>query len=341
MVSLKLTYVFGNPATGKSTLLRLLDGHSNLAVSPVQEYLIGAFTSYDPNENIVDDANNDVFDILQFRRRLAHTGYYKLEAVQTGSPRSGVGASRKSSVYRQLDGFDFYDFERDWMSRINDDKTFNSNDVLMKIFHSLFSQWDDYRYNEHECKRVIGSGGWTKTNLKYVLESVPNSNIIILQRDPRGIVATRGKVGSYDINKLLSGGKIFDYIEFDNFIENMKAKHKNKIHIVNFRDLIYNAREELQDVVEFLDIPWEEVLKYPTFAGVRLEEDYLGLINDDWKNILNGYEKNVAELQMGENKKSDASVKELITYARSKLYHNSRPYHHLGKKGFEKFREMI
>lgn len=113
MRPLKLTYVLGNPATGKGTLLRLLDRHSNLAVSPVKETLIGAFISYDPNENIVDDGNNNVFDILQFRRKLAHTGYYKLEANQVGSTRTGVGASRKSSGHRHIDGFDLYDFERD------------------------------------------------------------------------------------------------------------------------------------------------------------------------------------------------------------------------------------
>lgn len=47
-MSTGVTYVLGNPATGKSTLMRLLDGHPDLAVSPIQDTLIGAFTSYNP-----------------------------------------------------------------------------------------------------------------------------------------------------------------------------------------------------------------------------------------------------------------------------------------------------
>jgi hypothetical protein len=120
----------------------------------------------------------------------------------------------------------------------------------------------------------------------------------------------------------------------------MKAEYEDRIHIVSFRDLILNAYETMKDVVEFLNIPEEEVIKYPTFAGERLEEEYLGRINDDWRDILNEYERNVAELQMGEKEQSDASIKELTTYARSKLYYNIHPYLHLGKKGFEKLREM-
>jgi hypothetical protein len=209
----------------------------------------------------------------------------------------------------------------------------------MEIFYSLFSQWEDYKFNEQKCERVIGFGGRDKQSFKYILENMPNSNIIVLQRDPRGIVATRGKL-DYDIDEWLSNSKVFDYIEYHNFVEDMKAKYDDKIHIINFRGLILNAHEEMKDVAEFLNIPEEEVLKYPTFAGERLEEEYLGRINDDWRDILNEYERNVAELQMGEKEQSDASIKELTTYARSKLYYNIHPYLHLGKKGFEKLREM-
>jgi hypothetical protein len=116
-MSTGVTYVLGNPASGKSTLMRLLDGHPDLAVSPVQDTLIGALTSHNSNQKITDVTNENILDIIYFRRKLSHTGYYKLEANQIGSLRTGAGASRESAGYEYLSGFDFYDFERDWVSK--------------------------------------------------------------------------------------------------------------------------------------------------------------------------------------------------------------------------------
>jgi hypothetical protein len=108
-MSAGVRYVLGNPTTRKSILTRLLDVHPDLAVDPIQDTLIGALRSYNPNEKITDEINKDIFDIIKFRRKLPHTGYYKLEANQIGSHRTGVGASQKGAGHKYLPGFDFYD----------------------------------------------------------------------------------------------------------------------------------------------------------------------------------------------------------------------------------------
>lgn len=94
-----------------------MDGHLDLAVSPIQDTLIGALTSYNPNDKITDETDEDIFNIIKFRRKLSHTGYHKLEANQIGSHRTGVGASREGAGDKYLSGFDFYDFERKWITK--------------------------------------------------------------------------------------------------------------------------------------------------------------------------------------------------------------------------------
>lgn len=339
-MSTEITYILGNPLSGKSTLLRLLDGHPNLGVTPIHDVLINVFSHFDPNKETKDENNSFPFDLSNFREKLSlHTGYYYLEANQIGDPLTTVGASQGGDSHKYLDGFNFYEFEREWVTKISEKTRVNQKQILLTILKSLFSQWGSYKFSKDKCKYVIGLGFCNEDNLKNLLTDVPNSKVIVLQRDPRGIVAANKVNGSVD--QLLSRGDLFRWMEYNKFVQNMESKYKNRIHIVSFNDLISNTSKTMKHISEFLNIPRERILNHPTFAGEKLEkEKYIGQINDDWRDILNKREKNIAGLQMNMMKKHNANITELNTYVKSKLYHNFRPYIQLGEKGLKELKKI-
>lgn len=96
----KIAYILGNPASGKSTLRGLLDRHPVLAVSHIQSMLINMLIGFDKSFEFRDAGipEKELFDTLSFRRNLADTGYYKIEAVQEGNPRTATTKSLRDSA---------------------------------------------------------------------------------------------------------------------------------------------------------------------------------------------------------------------------------------------------
>lgn len=326
-----LSYVFGNPASGKSTLLRLLDGHPELAVSPIQEHLIGAFTEYEPEAEIVDELNDEIPNILELRSKLANTGYYKFEANQVGSPRTGVASTRENQDRREsLSGFDFYQFERRWVSKAAEGERHTPENIISKIFNSLFEEWEEYNTTYRDCKYVVGFGDRFEKNLRYFVENIPNSKAIVVQRDPRGIAAAEGVLNSHkNINEYISSGSIFDIVAYNNLVSKLVSKHNNNnersIKVVDFEDLILDTNKTIGEICKFLHIEEENILKRPTLAGKDLKDTHVGEINDSWQNVLSSSHRNIIEVQMGIKSPSSCSLRERAVYEKSKImYYGSK-----------------
>jgi len=343
----KLAYIVGNPATGKGTLRGLLDGHPVLAVSPIQHMLIEAFMGYPMDDELRDPANNAVFDILGFRKRLATTGYYKLQANQEGSPRTATTISLQhssSEKHNSLRGFDFYDFERYWLQEVNELDIFHPDDVFLSIYRSFFEEWESYDITWEECEYIVGTGINKPRTVDYLLDNYDESKVIVVDRDPRGILAAKAKVGLKNLENMLSSGKVFQYTEYMEYIETVKQEFEDRVLVINFRDLILNHEDVLDDVVEFLGIEWDDVLNSSTLAGDKLhsdtDESSLGQINDDWHDLLTDRERRTIGLQMGEERLSNCTLEEIQVYLQSIPEYRLSPYLRLAKRGVEELRSM-
>lgn len=343
----KLAYIVGNPATGKGTLRGLLDGHPLLAVSPIQHMLIEAFIDYPMDDEITDPVHPEVFDIIGFRENLARTGYYKLQANQVGSPRTATTISLQHSTdekHNPLIGFDFYEFERDWAQKINELDLLSPENVFLTIYRTFFEQWESYDIDWRECDYVVGTGINKRRTVDYLLKNYEGSKVIVVDRDPRGIIAARGKGSSNRIDELLSSGKMYQLLEYMAYIRKMQKQYDDRVLVVNFRDLILEHERVMEKVIEFLGIEWNDALDRSTLAGERLyadsEESSLGQINDDWRDLLNDRERRIAGLQMGEEQLTNCTSEEIWTYLRSIPEYRLSPYLRLAKRGIEEFRSI-
>lgn len=347
MTEPKLAYILGNPASGKGALRGLLDGHPALAVSPVQHMLIKAFTGYSTEDELRDPGHQELFDILTFRRRLAKTGYYKLQANQEGSPRTATTTSLQNSPtekYQALEGFDFYEFEKAWITKLNQNKIFHPKDVFITIFQTFFDQWESYTVDWDTCEYILGYGINKTQTVDYLLREYDDSKIIVVNRDPRGIIAARGKAGSSDIDSKLSSGKVYRFIEYTEYIDKVQRKFDDRVLTVNFRDLILNKEQTIQEVTDFLDIEPDKILEDSTLAQKELDsksdQSRLGQINDDWRELLTDSEKRIIGLQMGEESMRNCTIDEINMYLQSVPQYRLSPYMRLMKQGISELRSI-
>lgn len=313
-------YLFGEKATGKSTLSRLFDGHPELAVSPLHDYLVNAFATAGPDRDIWIEEDGDRFlNSNKFRRILSNSGYYKwLDASIRGW--YDYPSVAGEYVRFQLDSLDFCEFEDTWLSRINAGPTPEFEEILNVIYDSFFDCWGNYDYDSDECRYFVS---WSyvseTTSIEYLLEEYRDSRAIFIERDPRGIVAAKAADRSDDLREILTDGEVFDMLEFYADVRELQREYPDRLRVVSFEDLILNPSETVEDLRGFLDISPDPILDEVTFCGERIEMDtpHFGRINDDYDEILSRSEKRIVDLQIGEATVLSARPDESFVYARS------------------------
>jgi hypothetical protein len=316
-----MIYLYGWGGCGKSVLKRLLDGHQQLAVTPDHDTLINTF-ALDNVRGEIKDPRGDSVDIESLRGLLNNSKYYFLQRVYEGIP-SWMPTSANDQTAFDFEGFDFYEFEREWVKKVNQDRDYTPENILYRILQTLFEEWKPYEYNETQCDYFVGTGCKRKYPMRYLLETVQGSKVIFAYRDPRGIISTEGTRSKKDhgIDARLRSGEIFEILEQYTYAKLLKSKNPNRVHIVSFEDFILETSQTMPDIANFLEIDYDPILKKATFAGRDIEtssgESYIGEINDDWRDIMSPRQKKIATLQLGESSLSDSNPMEIYTYGLS------------------------
>jgi hypothetical protein len=328
MESPEIVYLYGWGGCGKSVLKRLLDGHPQFAVTPDHDTLINTFALANIKQEIRDPRGSNV-DIELLRGLLNNSKYYFLQRVYEGIP-SWMPASANDETAFHFDGFDFYEFEREWVKKVNQDGDYTPENILYRILQTLFEKWESYNYNEVQCEYFVGTGCKRKYPMRYLLETVQGSKVIFVYRDPRGIIATEGSRSKKNqgINERLRSGEIFEILDQYNYAKLLKSEYPERVHIVSFEDFILETRQSMPDIAQFLEINHDPILEKPTFAGGEIKTDsgesYIGEINDDWRDIMSFAQKRIANLQLGKSSVSDLTP--ASTYIYMLAYSNFHKY---------------
>jgi hypothetical protein len=313
-------YLFGEKATGKSTLSRLFDGHPELAVSPLHDYLVDAFARAGPDRDVWIEENGDRFlNNNKFRRILSSSGYYKW---QDAAIRGWYDYPSVAGEYMrfQLESLDFCEFESTWLERINDGPVPEFQDILRIIYDSFFDCWGNYDYDRETCEYFVSWSYVFETSpIEYLLEAYDGSKAIFIERDPRGVVAAKAADRSDDLREILTEGKIFDMLEFYADVRELQQEYPDRLRIIAFEDLILNPSDIIEELRAFLDVSPDPVLDEVTFCGEEIEMDtpHFGKINDDYEEILSQSEKRIVDLHIGESTILSARPGESYVYARS------------------------
>lgn len=287
----KLCYIYGPPASGKGILCRLLDGHSNLGVTPIHDTFPKLLETFNPR-NVEEAAL-----FYKLRRNITKTRYYNLEDfAHHRSLQTEISAESRPEEPIELD---FYQMEQDWTAAVNTDM--RTTEVIKNIFHSLFENITDYSYKKSRCQYYVGMGAVKPGPMESLIHENEDSKVIFISRDPRAVVASKGSRPNRSIEDFIKRGWVLKSKKHFQKARSLKDEHPDRVLIIHFEDLILNTDQTMDKISEFLDIRPEKILYTPSFSDKELtpKSDYVGEIKDDWEDLVSKDEKYALDLQAG------------------------------------------
>jgi hypothetical protein len=303
----QLLYIYGEATSGKTTLLRLLDGHPEVAVTPIHDKLPSAFACSNLNRFPVERRSRAIdgtrlLDLHRFQTALSKSRYNRFQGAHHGRP-VRFTASSSDLQGQSMSEFDFYKFEERWIENVNKKSNPRLHDILFEIFDSLFAHWGRYPYDRDTCRYFTGLGAPNPESLTYTLENWPTARVVFMQRDPRGCVASKAeKINDTTAYDLLKQGLLYKVLAMEATAKALRERYPDRLQIVEFEELILESEQVVDDVRQFLDIADDPILRRATFCGDKLDDynqQYIGEINDRWHDLLTADEKRLANLQLG------------------------------------------
>ncbi len=327
MEGTRLLYLYGGTGSGKTVLLRLLDGHPEVAVTPIHDKFPEAFARSNLDGFPVERTTSQIagdrhLDLHRFQTALTESRYNRLQGAHHGRP-VRFAASSRDLQGRPMAGFDFYAFEETWIDRVYQRADMDPHAILYEIFDSLFAHWDRYPYDSDTCKYFVGLGAPNPRSITYTLEHWPEARVVFLRRDPRGCIASKAqKVEEATAYDLLRRGRMYNVRAMNDIARTLQDRYQNRVKIVEFDELILNSETVMDDIRTFLRIEHDSILERATFCGEDLDsynQDYIGQINDQWSDLLTADEKRLASLQLGNPSPGDFRPRVLLHFTESLL----------------------
>lgn len=309
-------HICGWNATGKGVLAKLLDGHPELAVMPFDDSLASAFAQIQDSQELRYSTNSDMFHLGRFDQAVAKSKcrYRRIQSGHHGLPLR-LAPSVENIQLRAFEGFDFYEFEEDWVSEVNALESFDAYTIMSEIYRSFFSHWESYPHDREKNKYYVGFGGKDIDEIEFLIKN--DAKVIFTYRDPRGIIASIGDkdIKNKDIMGYLKGGQIYSIRSYHSRMFELSEKYPNNIHVVSFEDLITEHESTVESVRDFLQINENPIIDEPTLCGETLPNvKYVGSINDKWENMMSKDEQRIANMQLGKISPSNIRPKAIHCY---------------------------
>ncbi len=280
--------------SGKTTLRYLLDGHSELKVSPSQESIISAF-----ERNKSKSKFYSYKDIRLIREILATSYYYNLELESSeGYLDHDINRSKLS--------FDFYEFEKYWINKLRSLDKWNNEEILNVIYSSIIKFYYKTSGFPFDQKKVIVEDNNFNCH-KFFLQEIKKSKLIVAKRAPsdnlvsllnRDIILNNYKTEGYkkyNFNYLVRS-QHFPIRINNNYklTEKLKKEFPGRIYECDFKNLIYSTKDEMKKISKFLDISYEDILSKPTHFGEDIKfKNGDGILNKEKyiaKNTFSDYQ---------------------------------------------------
>lgn len=245
--------------SGGSLLARLLDGHPDLYVLPVE-------MSYSKRKvlfpNVSDNVNS--FNDLVQEMNLERT-FNKLDqnAVISKDP---YGKQRIEFSYSTfLDGV---------KKRLNDYGAIKLSHAVAAIYESFFENWNALDSSKNDKQEKYGYVNHLSAmcygDYAEFFDSFPEGKIIQTIRDPRSWYASvKTHIGIKDDQPLFLVFAMHLWVE-SNIRGLIAAKLKSdRYSIIRYEDLVVDLDNTLNEVCKSLNIEYNEILKHPTMGGIE------------------------------------------------------------------------
>jgi len=340
--------ISGSAASGKTTLLHLLDGHQNL-VNYHHDKVLKLFSKFfissplylfkdligDKKSIIIKSRSlkkNVYINIETLKKRLYEISYGRLEsgAFYNESPSHFSAESfHKSQSHKFV--FDFEGFDKNIKNDIFKikNKTFFFEEIIDIYFSAYFKNWKNKKKKYY--KNIVFKSPNELRDIESSLAELKKSKCIYVKRDILGLIKSRAsdlQIRDKKYGKKININHYFKRILFSKYIDNiiktyakidnLKLQFKSKLYITSLEKIIFETNHEMKKIITFLNLQNKKDYFFPSYNGYRSNKSHIRKINDDKilisNNLINLYKLRVHGLSYYVNYPSKFSFVNLIIY---------------------------
>jgi len=331
-----LLQIDGWSGSGKSLLATLLNGHSDLATDPVHDGTHMTFLESDLS-SVLEWKNID-----RLRKKIAQSSnYYFLERYAL---KKNIQLPFRAGTFINIPfEFDFYAFDKAWVQEVmNPD--YGDWDAE-RLMNTIYKNYAHFFSGNIQLKYFV-SYGYPRLNAQKKFGAVfPNSKSIMVKRDVEQIIGTRvGRSpkddrppGFFDkeFSKLINSNEVSDIICYQQYWDNMATMFPEKFKVVEFDRLVQDKSDTMQEIAQFLGIPFEPVLLKSTFMGREIIFDgmrYDEQVHDLPERLLTADQRRIIKAQIKQYNKCSISSNFLMRNTAKGIKMGARILHKIGYK---------
>ena len=331
---MKHVFICGIPGSGKGLLRTLLDGHTRIATCPFQGYgynfIEKSFSDslkrrrpYASRSRLKELQNSVVkVDNCEVTIGELFRGFSRSygEIVDASiSKKIRAASSSEGEVFVDFD-LDIHDFNNSIFELFRQKKSFMVDEIFPIFTNALTKNWKNMSTPAKDARYLVQSAHNGISVIQNILNHVPDAKILIVDRNSINHIFTNTKrtlLKLHDLNgyqKVLDNRNSFILLNrfsrillsrgFINKVRNFKSytssiSKSKRVCVLNFENLVFDTKSEIDKVVNFLDIDYEDILTQATLNAVNLESNtnkFIGCINDSSDEYISGVQEFMIKL---------------------------------------------
>ena len=140
--------------------------------------------------------------------------------------------------------------------------------VIEAFFRSTFDAWENYYTEANDKKYYVGYSPAIGIDAERIIRDFPNVKIIHVVRNPFSAYRdTKRRPFPQPINRYLITWNIYH-----STVEMFSKLYPNNVKIVRYEDLVENKKKFMEDICEFINIPFSDTMLYPSWNGEKIEK---------------------------------------------------------------------
>ncbi|MBR1739829.1 MAG: sulfotransferase [Ruminococcus sp.] len=262
MDGFKLVMVSAGFEHGGNVTHRHLDGHSSLLVYPFESQL----------------GNRDHKDFLESIERVQYR-YPEFPEGMTAEELYEQFMDEEMKTYlRKRNGSKFKDADLQmdeadrkaaFVKRLSGKDFIRRRDAVEAFFRSTFDAWRNYYTKAEDSMTYVGYSPAVGIDADRMIKDFPDIKIMHIVRNPFSAYRdTKRRPFPQPLSKYLITWNIYH-----STVEMYAKMYPENVRIFRYEDEVADKRKFMQEVADFIGVPFEEAMLYPSWNGQEIKEN--------------------------------------------------------------------
>ncbi|MFK0386670.1 sulfotransferase family protein [Agrobacterium sp. NPDC090273] len=175
--------------------------------------------------------------------------------------------------------------------------------VIEAFFRATFKAWKNYYTKQREDMTYVGYSPAIGIDADRIVRDFPDARIIHIVRNPFSAYRdTKRRPFPQPLSKYLITWNIYH-----STVEMYAKMHPRNVRIFRYEDLVADKVKFMKEVSEFIDVPFNETMLYPSWNGVEIKDNIA-----PWGTVLKSTEEY-----------NEAIINELTDAEKTQIAHGS------------------